>query len=62
LRIALAERQGTLMNAGIFYVLLFTPWVAIGLAVIDIRGHIDKRCDEFEQSIVQLKRLIDAPH
>jgi hypothetical protein len=42
------------MNAGLFYVLLFTPWVAIGLAVLDIRGHIDKRYDELEQSIAQL--------
>jgi hypothetical protein len=37
-------------------------WIVVwvGLAVFDIRRYIDKRCSTLDESIAELKRLIDA--
>jgi hypothetical protein len=36
-------------------------WIVVwvGLAVFDIRRHIDERCSAVDESIAELKRLID---
>jgi hypothetical protein len=37
-------------------------WIVVwvGLAVFDIRRHIDKRCSALDESFAELKRLIGA--
>jgi len=43
--------------------IILAPVIAIGVAVLDIRGHIDEvifdRFEKLEKSISELKQLID---